>query len=85
MTDQSKIAALAAGMVAANPDAAEELGGLLSRAARSVKVGHIHGLGVATRISLVTGRLEMRAGVLDRYIAGEAPGNGYMEVTEETR
>jgi hypothetical protein len=63
-----------------NPDAAEMFGDALSHSAREEKADHIHGLGVATGISLFTGRLEMRAGELDRYIDGKPAGDGYEEV-----
>lgn len=70
---------LAAELARRNPDAAEVFGAALGRSAREEKAQHIHGLGVATSISLFTGNLEMRAGELDRYIAGESPGAGYVE------
>lgn len=71
---------IAAELARRNPDAAEVFGEALTHSAREEKADHMHGLGVATSISLFTGNLEMRAGELDRYIAGEEPGAGYVEV-----
>ncbi len=80
MTNQQQIAALAAGMAAANPDAAEILAEQLGRAARSVKVGGMAGLGIAIRLNRETGQIEIRGGGLEAYIDGKAPGDGYGEI-----
>ncbi len=76
MTNQQQIAALAAGMAAANPDAAEILAEQLGRAARSVKVGGMAGLGIAIRLNRETGQIEIRGGGLEATSTAKRRGMG---------
>lgn len=61
-----------------NPAGAEVMGKAMLAGARAETTPR--GLGVATGINLLIHNLEMRAGELDRYIDGAAPGDGYVEV-----
>ncbi len=61
-----------------NPDVAEELGQALARSARREKAAGGGVLGMALFIG-TNGVLEMRAGNLNAYIEGEAPGRSYTE------
>ena len=79
MNDYQRLQALAQALAAANADVSELFAAELGRAARSAKVGGL-GHGIAVRVNSLSGGLEVRGGLLDGYIRGEPPGDGWEEV-----
>ena len=79
MTDLQRLQDLARALARANADVSEMFAQELGRAARSAKVGGVSH-GIVVRQNSLTGGMEIRGGMLNRYIEGRPAGDGWEEV-----
>lgn len=75
---QARLAELARGMAAHNPDAAAYIAEELAKQSRIARVGGL-GHGIVLRRNQLNGAIEVRGGMLADYVEGEPPGEGYAE------